>query len=105
MIVSEDAAKPIALNAVMVRIRIPAAAVIDQPTHAVPLAKALHRGGLRVMEVTFRNPHAPDCIRRTAAEAPEMIIGAGTLLTTGQIDQARAAGAAFGVSPGFNPTM
>lgn len=87
------------------RSRILSAAVIEDPTHAVPLAKALLAGGLAVMEVTYRNPHASECIRRIRAEVPGMTIGAGTLLTPAQVDEARAAGAAFGVTPGFNPRI
>jgi 2-dehydro-3-deoxyphosphogluconate aldolase/(4S)-4-hydroxy-2-oxoglutarate aldolase len=85
--------------------RILSAAVIGEPQHAVPLAKALLAGGLDVMEVTFRNAHAAECIRRIRGEVPEMLVGAGTLLTPRQLDDAIAAGAQFGVSPGFNPTV
>ncbi|MEI6194751.1 MAG: bifunctional 4-hydroxy-2-oxoglutarate aldolase/2-dehydro-3-deoxy-phosphogluconate aldolase [Verrucomicrobiota bacterium] len=85
--------------------RILSAAVIDSPSHAVPLANALLAGGLDVMEVTFRNAHAAECIRRIRAEVPQMCVGAGTLLTPAQMDEARSAGAQFGVSPGFNPTV
>lgn len=94
-----------ALVAALSRARILSAAVIDDPGHAVPLARALLAGGLGVMEVTFRNAHAAECIRRIRAEAPEMLVGAGTLLTPAQVDEARRAGAAFGVTPGFNPTV
>ncbi|MEI8037784.1 MAG: bifunctional 4-hydroxy-2-oxoglutarate aldolase/2-dehydro-3-deoxy-phosphogluconate aldolase [Verrucomicrobiota bacterium] len=87
------------------RARILSAAVIDDPAHAVPLARALLAGGLGIMEVTFRNAHAAECILRIRSEVPEMIVGAGTLLTPAQIDEALAAGAGFGVSPGFNPTV
>lgn len=87
------------------RRRILSAAVIDDPDHAVPLAKALLAGGLDVMEVTFRNSHAAECIRRIRTEVPDMWVGAGTLLTADQLDEAIAAGARFGVSPGFNPSV
>jgi 2-dehydro-3-deoxyphosphogluconate aldolase / (4S)-4-hydroxy-2-oxoglutarate aldolase len=93
------------LVAALARARILSAAVIDDPAHAVPLARALLAGGLDVMEVTFRNAHAAECIRRIRAEVPAMLVGAGTLLTPAQVDEARAAGAAFGVTPGFNPTV
>lgn len=85
--------------------RILSAAVIPAPELAVPVARALLAGGLDVMEVTFRNAHAAECIRRIRAEVPGMTVGAGTLLTPAQVDAARAAGAEFGVSPGFNPTV
>ncbi len=94
-----------ALVAALSKARILSAAVIDDPAHAVPLARALLAGGLGVMEVTFRNAHAAECVRRIRAEVPEMLVGAGTLLTPAQVDEARAAGAAFGVTPGFNPTV
>jgi|APCry1669189000_1035189.scaffolds.fasta_scaffold01649_4 2-dehydro-3-deoxyphosphogluconate aldolase/(4S)-4-hydroxy-2-oxoglutarate aldolase len=87
------------------RARILSAAVIDDPAHAVPLARALLAGGLGIMEVTFRNAHAAECIRRIRHEVPAMTVGAGTLLTPVQIDEAIKAGAQFGVSPGFNPTV
>ncbi len=93
------------LAAALSRARILSAAVIDEPGHAVPLARALLAGGLGVMEVTFRNTHASECIRRIRAEVPSMIVGAGTLLAPAQVDEARGAGAAFGVTPGFNPTI
>ena len=85
--------------------RLMAAATIAAPEHAVPLARAFLAGGLDVMEVTFRNAHADDCIRRIRAEVPAMTVGAGTLLSAAQIAAARAAGAMFGVSPGFNPSV
>lgn len=85
--------------------RLLSAAIIGSPDHAVPVARALLAGGLDVMEVTFRNTHAAECIRRIRAGVPDMAVGAGTLLTPAQVDEARAAGAQFGVSPGFNPTV
>jgi len=85
--------------------RILSAAIIDSPDHAVPLARALLAGGLDVMEITFRNAHAAECIRRIRAEVQQMCVGAGTLLTPAQLDEARSAGAQFGVSPGFNPSV
>jgi 2-dehydro-3-deoxyphosphogluconate aldolase/(4S)-4-hydroxy-2-oxoglutarate aldolase len=87
------------------RRRVLSAAIIDAPEHAVPLANALLAGGLDVMEVTFRNAHAAECVRRIRREVPDMCVGAGTLLNAAQIDEARAAGAQFGVSPGFNPRV
>lgn len=85
--------------------RVLSAAIIDAAEHAVPLARALLAGGLDVMEVTFRNAHAAECVRRIRAEVPGMCVGAGTLLSAAQIDEARAAGAQFGVSPGLNPPV
>ena len=89
----------------ILRRRLLAAAVIGAPEHAVPLARALLAGGLDVMEVTFRNPYAPDCVRRIRENVPAMTVGAGTLLTPAQVDAARDSGAQFGVSPGFNPAV
>ena len=85
--------------------RLLSAAIIDDVEHAVPLARALLAGGLDVMEVTFRNAHAAECVRRIRAEVPAMTVGAGTLLSGAQVEEARAAGAQFGVSPGFNPRV
>ena len=85
--------------------RLLSAAVITEVDHAVPLASALLAGGLDIMEVTFRHPHAAECIRRIRAEVPDMQVGAGTLLSTAQINEARSAGATFGLSPGYNPTV
>jgi 2-dehydro-3-deoxyphosphogluconate aldolase / (4S)-4-hydroxy-2-oxoglutarate aldolase len=81
------------------------AAVVPSAAEAVPLARALLAGGLDVMEVTFRNADAPRCVELIRKEVPEMQIGAGTLLTAAQIQQAIDAGAQFGVTPGFNPTV
>jgi 2-dehydro-3-deoxyphosphogluconate aldolase/(4S)-4-hydroxy-2-oxoglutarate aldolase len=85
--------------------RVLSAAVIDSPDHAVPLAQALFDGGLDVMEIAFRNAHAAECIRRIRSAVPGMEVGAGTLLTPAQSEEACAAGATFGVSPGFNLTV
>ncbi len=72
---------------------------------AAPLAKALCEGGVPVAEVTFRAAGAPDAIRIMRATCPEMIVGAGTVLTTAQIDEALSAGAEFIVTPGFDPEL
>ena len=95
---------PMLVNRLAAR-RVLSAAVIEHPEHAVPLARALLAGGLDIMEVTFRNSHAAECVRRIAAEVPEMLVGAGTLLSASQIDEAQAAGASFGLTPGFNPPV
>lgn len=72
---------------------------------AKPLAQALNDGGLPCAEVTFRTDAAEEAIRVMAREFPDMLIGAGTVLTTAQVDCAVAAGAKFIVSPGFNPKV
>lgn len=78
---------------------------IDDAAKAVPLAKALVKGGLPAAEVTFRTAAAEEAIRRIVAEVPEMLVGAGTVLTKEQADRAIAAGVKFIVSPGFNPEI
>ena len=78
---------------------------LDDPEKAVPLAKALVRGGLPAAEVTFRTAAAEEAIKRIVAEVPEMLVGAGTVLTKEQADRAIAAGVKFIVSPGFNPEI
>ena len=78
---------------------------INDVEKAVPLAKALVAGGLPAAEVTFRTACAEEAIRRIVAEVPEMIVGAGTVLTKDQVDRALAAGSQFIVSPGFNPEI
>lgn len=77
---------------------------INDASQAVPLAKVLVENGLPCAEVTFRTEAAAESIRLMRAAYPEMLIGAGTVLTTAQVDQAIEAGADFVVSPGFNPT-
>jgi len=86
-------------------IRIVPVIVIDTPEDAVPLARALAAGGLPCAEITFRTPRAGEALRRITAEAPELFVGAGTVLTPEQAREARAAGAQFMVAPGFNPRV
>lgn len=78
---------------------------IDNAADAKPLAKALIDGGLPCAEVTFRTSCAKEAIATIAKEYPEMIVGAGTVLTKAQVDDAIEAGAKFIVSPGFNPEI
>ena len=79
--------------------------VLDRVEDAIPLAEALIKGGLPCAEVTFRTAAAEEAIRRISEAFPEMLVGAGTVLTTEQADRAIAAGAKFIVSPGFNPKV
>ena len=79
--------------------------VLDDAKDAEPLAKALCEGGLPCAEVTFRTEAAEECIRIMSEKFPEMLVGAGTVLTTEQVDRAVAAGAKFIVSPGLNPRI
>lgn len=76
--------------------------VLEDAKDAVPLAEALVKGGLPCAEVTFRTDAAEESIRLMCEKYPEMLVGAGTVLTTEQVDRAVAAGAKFIVSPGFD---
>ena len=78
---------------------------IDDAGMAVPLARALAAGGISCAEVTFRTAAATEAIANISREVPEMLVGAGTVLTIAQADAAKEAGAAFAVSPGFNPRV
>ena len=79
--------------------------VLNDAKDAAPLAKALCDGGLPCAEVTFRTDAAEESIRIMTEKYPEMLVGAGTVLTTEQVDRAVAAGAKFIVSPGFDPEI
>lgn len=79
--------------------------VLEDAKDAVPLAQALVEGGLPCAEVTFRTAAAEESIRLMAEKFPEMLVGAGTVLTTEQVDAAVKAGAKFIVSPGFDPEI
>lgn len=79
--------------------------VIEKEEQAVPLARALVKGGLPVLEVTFRTKAAPGAIAAIRREVPEAVLGAGTLLTPDMVKAAKAAGAVFGVAPGFDPVV
>jgi 2-dehydro-3-deoxyphosphogluconate aldolase/(4S)-4-hydroxy-2-oxoglutarate aldolase len=79
--------------------------VIEDEAQAVPLARALVKGGLPVLEVTFRTKAAAAAIRAIRENVPEAVVGAGTLLTPEMVTAAVVAGAAFGVAPGFDPAV
>lgn len=79
--------------------------VIDDPEDAVPLAGALVEGGLPCAEITFRTAGAAEALRRIAGEYPDLLLGAGTVLTREQAAEARSAGVRFIVTPGFNPAV
>lgn len=79
--------------------------VLDDAKDAEPLGKALCEGGLPCAEVTFRTAAAPEAIATLTRKFPEMLVGAGTVLTPEQVDNAAAAGAKFIVSPGLNPRV
>ncbi len=78
---------------------------IERADDAVPLGKALIAGGLPCAEITFRTDAAEEAIRRIASELPEVVIGAGTVLSVEQAEKAVAAGARYIVSPGFDPKV
>lgn len=86
-------------------IKIVPVVVLNDAENAKPLAKALCEGGLPCAEVTFRTGAAEESIRIMHEAYPEMIIGAGTVLTTKQVERAVSAGASFIVSPGFDPEI
>lgn len=79
--------------------------VIKEVEHAVPLAKALIAGGIRVLEVTLRTPAALDAIRKIAQEVPDALIGAGTVTNEQQLKQVEEAGALFAISPGMTSDL
>lgn len=79
--------------------------VIKEVEHAVPLAKALIAGGIRVLEVTLRTPVAIEAIRKIAQEVPDAMIGAGTVTNEEQLKQVEDAGALFAISPGMTSDL
>lgn len=87
------------------RMRILPVIVIHDPNQAAPLAQALIEGGLPCAEVTYRTASAEESLRRMSGEVPELLVGAGTVLTPEQVRSAKDAGARFIVSPGFNPRV
>lgn len=79
--------------------------VLNDVAHAVPMAKALVAGGIRMLEITLRTSVALECMRAIAAEVPEAVVGAGTIRSAADAKAALAAGARFGVSPGYTSTV
>lgn len=75
---------------------------IEDPQDSLPLAKALYEGGIDVAEITFRSQHARSAIETITKELPDMLVGAGTVLTVEQAIEAVKAGASFIITPGFN---
>ncbi|MDR6585356.1 keto-deoxy-phosphogluconate aldolase [Herbaspirillum sp. BH-1] len=78
---------------------------IDKFEHAVPLARALVAGGIRVLEITLRTEHGLPAIRAIAESVPDAIVGVGTLTAPEEFAASRDAGAVFGVSPGLTPAL
>ena len=79
--------------------------VLDDAEDAEPLGEALMEGGLPIVEVTFRTPAASKAIRTFSSRFPEMLVGAGTVLTNDLADEAADAGAEFILAPGYNPSV
>ena len=79
--------------------------VLQKVEHAVPLARALVAGGIRMLEVTLRTPVALQCIKAISKEVPEAVAGAGTIRSAADAQAALFAGARFGVSPGYTSAM
>jgi 2-dehydro-3-deoxyphosphogluconate aldolase/(4S)-4-hydroxy-2-oxoglutarate aldolase len=79
--------------------------VIDDISHAVPLARALVAGGIRVLEVTLRTPVALDAVRAMCAAVPDAVVGVGTITSPQDLADSKAAGAVFGVSPGLTASL
>jgi 2-dehydro-3-deoxyphosphogluconate aldolase/(4S)-4-hydroxy-2-oxoglutarate aldolase len=93
------------MTSLLDRVPVVPVVVINDLSHAVPLARALARGGLPVVELTLRTPVALDAIRAISAEVPEVLIGAGTIVERKDAALAVDAGAAFLVSPGATPEL
>lgn len=79
--------------------------VIEKLSSAVPLAKALVAGGIRVLEITLRTPVALDAIRTICCEVPQAVVGAGTVVTPHDLQAVEEAGAVFAISPGLTPEL
>ncbi len=96
---------PVELQTIIEARGVVAVLVIDDVNHAVPVARALLRGGITSMELTLRTPAAFDCIRAIRQEVPEMLAGVGTVLEPRQVTEVVRAGGAFAVAPGCNPRV
>ena len=79
--------------------------VLNDLAHAVPMARALVAGGIRMLEITLRTPQALACIEAIAREVPQAVVGAGTVRSRSDAQAASMAGARFAVSPGFTHTV
>lgn len=79
--------------------------VMEDPERAVPLAEALIQGGLPCAEITFRTAAAARVLERLSRDVPQLLLGAGTVLSPAQVQEAQKAGARFVVSPGFDPEV
>lgn len=79
--------------------------VVSNPDHAVPLAQALLAGGIRVLEITLRSDAALEAIRRIREELPDVLVGAGTVLSGQDLHAVAEAGGQFAISPGLTPSL
>jgi len=79
--------------------------VIENAEEAVPVARNLLEGGISAMELTLRTPAALEALKRIRSDVPQMLAGVGTILNTDQVKAVSAAGAEFGVAPGYNPRV
>lgn len=91
--------------ATIARYRVVPVIAIEKPEWALPLADALIEGGLPIAEITFRTAAAAQVITLLKRERPQLLVGAGTVLTKQNLEAAHAAGAAFALAPGCNPTI
>ncbi len=91
--------------ATIARYRVVPVITIESPESAIPLADALIKGGLPLAEITFRTAAAAESIRIITEKRPELLVGAGTVLSHENVRAAVEAGARFGVAPGFNPDV
>jgi len=93
------------MNEILTKLGVIPVVVINDADNAEPLGKALMEAGMHVAEITFRTDAAEESIKRIRAAFPEMLVGAGTVLSVEQADKAIAAGAKFIVMPGFDPEV
>lgn len=89
----------------LARYRVVPVVGLERADSAVPLAEALSSGGLPLIEITFRTAAAADAVRAIRRELPQVLVGAGTILTLENLEAAKASGAAFAVAPGLNPQI
>ncbi|MFN4276551.1 MAG: bifunctional 4-hydroxy-2-oxoglutarate aldolase/2-dehydro-3-deoxy-phosphogluconate aldolase [Ferrovibrio sp.] len=94
-----------AIDAILSRAPVIPVLVVEDAAQAVPLAKALAAGGLSVLEITLRSAAALEAIKRIAADVPEAVVGAGTVLNAAQFAAAQLAGAKFVISPGATEAL
>src|SRR4051794_21452192 len=94
-----------AMHAIFRTVKVIPVVTIERAADAVPLARALAKGGLDCIEVTLRTPEAPAAIAAIARDVPEVVVGAGTVLRAADVSRAREAGAKFLVSPGLTEEL